>query len=40
VPSHYATFPLLDLSADKFLAEMGPDAEKVIVRKVGEAFEV
>jgi L-ascorbate metabolism protein UlaG (beta-lactamase superfamily) len=39
-PCHYATFPLLDPTADKFLAEMGEDAQKVAVPRAGEAVEV
>ncbi len=38
VPCHYGTFPLLDQTADKFVAEMGSSA--VVVPKVGVPFEV
>ena len=38
VPCHYGTFPLLDQTADKFVAEMG--ATPVLVPKVGVPFEV
>ena len=38
LPCHYGTFPILDASADKFVAEMGSDA--VVVPKVGEAVTV
>jgi L-ascorbate metabolism protein UlaG (beta-lactamase superfamily) len=37
VPCHYATFPILDQSADKFIAEMGADAGKVLVPEKGKA---
>ena len=40
IPCHYATFPLLDQSPDKFIREMGTDGKKVTVPKVGEPFEV
>jgi L-ascorbate metabolism protein UlaG (beta-lactamase superfamily) len=36
VPCHYGTFPLLDQTADKFVAEMGGG---VVVPKVGVPFE-
>jgi L-ascorbate metabolism protein UlaG (beta-lactamase superfamily) len=38
VPCHYGTFPVLDQTADKFIAEM--DGATVIVPKVGVSFEV
>ena len=38
LPCHFGTFPILDASADKFVAEMGSDA--VVVPKVGEAVTV
>jgi L-ascorbate metabolism protein UlaG (beta-lactamase superfamily) len=37
VPCHYGTFPMLDQTADKFIAEMGGGA--VLVPKVGVPFE-
>jgi L-ascorbate metabolism protein UlaG (beta-lactamase superfamily) len=37
VPCHYGTFPLLDQTADKFVAEMG--GSPVLVPKVGVPFE-
>ncbi len=37
VPCHYGTFPVLDQTADQFVAEMGGDA--VLVPKVGVPFE-
>ena len=40
IPCHYATFPGLDQSADKFIAAMGADGGKVLVPERGEAFEV
>jgi len=38
IPCHYATFPIIDQTADKFVAEMGGNA--VLVPKVGVPFEV
>jgi L-ascorbate metabolism protein UlaG (beta-lactamase superfamily) len=38
VPCHYGTFPVLDQTADKFVAEMESDA--VVVPEVGVPFEV
>jgi L-ascorbate metabolism protein UlaG (beta-lactamase superfamily) len=38
VPCHYGTFPVLDQTADKFVAEMGGDA--VFVPEAGVPFEV
>jgi len=38
VPCHYGTFPVLDQTADKFIAEMGGDV--VAVPEVGVPFEV
>ncbi len=38
VPCHYATFGLLDQTADTFLASMGEEAGKVVVPRVGEPF--
>lgn len=40
IPCHYATFPGLDQTADKFVREMGTEGRKVTVPKVGEPFEV
>ncbi|MGQ7792994.1 metal-dependent hydrolase [Faunimonas sp. B44] len=40
VPAHYATFPMLDQSADRFLAEMGDHASRVIVPERLTPFEV
>jgi L-ascorbate metabolism protein UlaG (beta-lactamase superfamily) len=40
VPCHYATFPMLDQSADAFLEAMGSDRGKVKVPAIGEAFEI
>jgi L-ascorbate metabolism protein UlaG (beta-lactamase superfamily) len=40
VPCHYGTFPILDQTPDKFLAEMGADADKVVVPERGTAFDV
>ena len=37
VPCHYGTFPVLDQTADKFVAEMGGNT--VLVPEVGVAFE-
>src|SRR5690606_31350666 len=40
VPAHYGTFPMIDGSADKFLAVMGDQAARVTVPERGVAFEV
>ncbi len=40
VPCHFATFGLLDQSADKFVAAMEGSATKVLTPKVGDVFEV
>jgi L-ascorbate metabolism protein UlaG (beta-lactamase superfamily) len=37
VPCHYGTFPVLDQTADKFVAEM--DGNRVVVPQVGVPFE-
>jgi L-ascorbate metabolism protein UlaG (beta-lactamase superfamily) len=37
VPCHYGTFPVLDQTPDKFVAEMGEN--RVLVPEVGTAFE-
>jgi len=40
VPMHYATFPILDQSADKFIAEMGADSSKVLVPEKGKSVDL
>lgn len=40
VPCHYGTFPALEQTADKFLAEMGEDFSQVFVPERGKPFEV
>ncbi|WP_108662636.1 metal-dependent hydrolase [Acuticoccus kandeliae] len=40
IPCHYGTFPILDQTPDKFLAEMGGDAGIVKVAEVGVPFDV
>jgi L-ascorbate metabolism protein UlaG (beta-lactamase superfamily) len=40
IPCHYATFGLLDQSADAFLEAMGDQRDRVVVPAVGAAFEV
>jgi L-ascorbate metabolism protein UlaG (beta-lactamase superfamily) len=40
IPCHYGTFPIIDQNADAFLAAMEEDADKVLVPKIGEPFEV
>lgn len=40
IPCHYGTFPILDQTADTFLAEMGGEKGKVLVPEVGKAVEV
>ncbi|ADZ70280.1 metal-dependent hydrolase [Polymorphum gilvum] len=39
VPCHYGTFPILDQTADAFLAAMGDKASTVVVPDRGTAFE-
>jgi L-ascorbate metabolism protein UlaG (beta-lactamase superfamily) len=39
-PCHYATFPLLDQTAEKFVAGMEGSGVDVVVAKVGEARDV
>ena len=38
VPCHYGTFPVIDQTADKFVAEMAGNL--VLVPEVGVAFDV
>lgn len=38
VPCHYASFPMVDATADAFLAAMGPKAGTVKAPKAGEAL--
>ena len=40
VPAHYGTFPIIDQTADAFVAEMGPDADKVKVLQPGDSVTV
>jgi L-ascorbate metabolism protein UlaG (beta-lactamase superfamily) len=40
VPCHYGTFPIIDPDAEKFKAEMGADAGKVLVPTRGEAVDL
>ena len=40
IPCHYGTFPGLDQTAEKFLAEMGEEAGKVIVPERGKPFDL
>jgi L-ascorbate metabolism protein UlaG (beta-lactamase superfamily) len=40
IPCHYGSFPIIDQSADEFLAEMKGSATKVIVPEKGQAFSV
>ena len=40
IPGHYATFPMLDQTAEKFVAGLEGSATKVRVPKVGETIEV
>ncbi|APH72506.1 metal-dependent hydrolase [Aquibium oceanicum] len=39
IPCHYASFPIVDQSADKFISGMEGSGTKVLTPKVGEAFE-
>jgi L-ascorbate metabolism protein UlaG (beta-lactamase superfamily) len=40
IPCHYGSFPIIDQSADKFVAEMKGASTKVIVPEKGKAFSV
>lgn len=40
IPCHYGTFPILDASADRFLAEMGTEAASVTVCNVGAKIDL
>jgi L-ascorbate metabolism protein UlaG (beta-lactamase superfamily) len=40
IPCHYGTFPIIDATADKFIAAMGGHATKVIVPEKGKAISV
>ncbi|MFC3725818.1 metal-dependent hydrolase [Neoaquamicrobium sediminum] len=40
IPAHYASFGIIDQTADKFIAGMEGASAKVLTPKIGEAFEV
>lgn len=40
VPCHYGTFPIIDQNADKFVEGMKGAPGKVVVPKIGDAFEI
>ena len=40
IPCHYGTFPIIDQTPDKFIEGMEGTSTKVIVPKIGEAFEI
>jgi L-ascorbate metabolism protein UlaG (beta-lactamase superfamily) len=40
IPCHFGTFPIIDQTADKFVAEMKGHVTKVIVPEKGKAFSV
>ena len=40
VPCHYGSFPIIDQTADKFVAEMGADGKKVLVPEKGRPVEL
>jgi L-ascorbate metabolism protein UlaG (beta-lactamase superfamily) len=40
IPCHYGTFPILDQTADRFIAEMGDDSGKIIVPERGQAVDL
>ena len=40
IPCHFASFPMVDQSADKFVAGMDGSGTTVLAPKVGEVFEV
>jgi len=39
LPCHYGTFPIIDATADKFIAEMGDQGSRVKALKVGDSIE-
>lgn len=40
VPCHYGTFPLIDRTADAFVAAMGDDMRRVVVPAIGKALDL
>jgi L-ascorbate metabolism protein UlaG (beta-lactamase superfamily) len=40
IPCHFGTFPILDQTADAFVAGMGGDAGKVVLPEIGAPFEI
>ncbi|TCD14488.1 metal-dependent hydrolase [Oricola cellulosilytica] len=40
VPCHYGSFPIIDATADTFLAAMEEDANRILVPPIGEAVDV
>ena len=40
IPAHYGTFPIIDQTADSFVAEMAEDAAKVKVLSPGEKIDI
>jgi L-ascorbate metabolism protein UlaG (beta-lactamase superfamily) len=40
IPCHYASFPMVDQTADKFVEGMDGSGAAVVVPQIGEAFEV
>lgn len=40
VPCHYGTFPILDQTPDKFIAEMSGGSGKVLVPEIGKPFDI
>jgi len=40
IPCHYGSFPIIDQTPDKFIAEMQGAATRVIVPEKGKAFNV
>jgi L-ascorbate metabolism protein UlaG (beta-lactamase superfamily) len=40
LPCHYASFPIIDQTADKFLNAMEGDADKVKIIEIGEPISV
>jgi L-ascorbate metabolism protein UlaG (beta-lactamase superfamily) len=40
VPCHYGTFPIIDQTPDRFKAELGGDAKKVLAPEKGRAVEL
>jgi L-ascorbate metabolism protein UlaG (beta-lactamase superfamily) len=40
IPCHYGSFPIIEATADKFVAQMKGHATRVLVPEKGKAFTV